>query len=317
MKILGLSCGSDGGNAEILLIEALEAAAKEHEVDVELLRLNDVSLPEGAGAHNDFALRDDAEWLWTKLLECDALIVSTPIYTRSIPGQLKMLSDRILGPEADMAFMQESRKLQAQGDPHGSVFRVDERLFKNRVGAFITLGGSTTPEWKTLALPSLHCMTMSMQIGIVDAIQHSGDGLPGSVTLDDDFLERARQVGRNVAGQLGRDFASVEYKGDTNDICPSCHLDVFVLRDGGAECAVCGVRGKFVLDEGVLRVEITDEELSTRSLLGLEARRVHFWETQDVSDELVPQIEEIRRRAAAYNDYAHRIRPIESASGAA
>lgn len=85
----------------------------------------------------------------------------------------------------------------------------------------------------------------------------------------------------------------VEYKGDTNDVCPSCHLDVFALCDGGAECTVCGMHGKITVDGDTVRVEVPAEELSERSLLGLEGRRVHFWETPDISDELAPQIEEI------------------------
>jgi multimeric flavodoxin WrbA len=43
MKILGLSCGRKLGNSEILLIEAL-MAAKELNIDVEIIRMHDLKL---------------------------------------------------------------------------------------------------------------------------------------------------------------------------------------------------------------------------------------------------------------------------------
>src|SRR5690242_8815318 len=61
-SVLGVGCGQPDGSAEILLKAALMAA--EERGSVELVRLDDVRIPE------------DADWFWEKLVECDGLIVS-------------------------------------------------------------------------------------------------------------------------------------------------------------------------------------------------------------------------------------------------
>jgi multimeric flavodoxin WrbA len=74
MRVLGLSCGEPGGSAEILLKAALMTA--EERATVELLRLADLRLD------------GDEWWFWERLIECDGLIVSTPIISRTVPGRL-------------------------------------------------------------------------------------------------------------------------------------------------------------------------------------------------------------------------------------
>ena len=71
-------------------------------------------------------------------------------------------------------------------------FRVDERVLKPRVAGFIAVGGSLTPQWKTLALPILHTITFSMQIAVVDQVQFEGAGTPRSIVLDEAALDARR-----------------------------------------------------------------------------------------------------------------------------
>ena len=70
-------------------------------------------------------------------------------------------------------------------------FRVDERVLKPRVAGFIAVGGSLTPQWKTLALPVLHTLTFSMQTAVVDQVVFAGRG--------DAALDRARRRPRSSA----------------------------------------------------------------------------------------------------------------------
>ena len=201
-QVLGLSCGQPGGSAEILLTAALRAA-ESLGAGVELVRLDELHLPSGAA---EAAEPDDVWWLWERLMGCDGLIVSTPIISRTVTARLKLVVDRLLGPNADTAIIEELLALRGQGREPAVPFRVDERVLKPRVAGFLAVGGSLTPQWKTLALPLMHTVTLSMQIAVVDQVVVEGAGTPRSVVLDQAAIDRATVLGRNVAGQLGVAF---------------------------------------------------------------------------------------------------------------
>ena len=223
-RLLGLSCGATGGSAEILLKEALRAAEAEG-AEVELIRLDELRLPSGP----DPTEPDDAWWFWERLVEADGLVVSTPIISRTVPGRLKVLADRLLGPNADRAIIEKLLEVRRAGGEPVVPFRVDERVLKPRVAGFIAVGGSLTPQWKTLTLPTLHILTFSMQTAVVDQFMVEGAGTPKSVVLDPDALQRAALLGGRVAAQLGRSFEEAEYVGEPG-LCPLCHLDIVELR---------------------------------------------------------------------------------------
>jgi multimeric flavodoxin WrbA len=289
--LLGLSCGQPNGSAEILLKCALAAA----DVESELLRLDELRLPSGPDAPEP----DDAWWFWEKLVTCDALIVSTPIISRTVTGRLKLLGDRLLGPNADVAIIQELVAAKAAGREVVVPFRVDERVLKPRVAGFIAVGGSLTSQWKTLALPVLHTLTFSMQTAVADQVVFEGAGTPRSIVLDEAALERAALLGRNVASQMGLAFEDVEYRGAPG-LCPMCHLDVIVLRGTDVECATCGARGGLVVSGGEARVEFSEEGCKT-SVISLHEKREHFFEIQETAARHRDAREEIEARAAAYD----------------
>jgi multimeric flavodoxin WrbA len=294
--LLGLSCGRPRGSAEILLKCALGAAA-DSGAEVELLRLDDLHLPSGPDALEP----DDAWWFWERLVDCDGLIISTPIISRTVTGRLKLLGDRLLGPNADVAIIRELVAAREAGREPVVPFRVDERVLKPRVGGFIAVGGSRTSQWKTLALPVLHTMTFSMQTAIADQVVFEGAGTPQSIVLDDAALERAALLGRNVASQLGRAFEDVEYRGEPG-ICPMCHLDVVVLRGTEVECATCGARGTLCADGGTVRVGFTEEGCRS-SVISLHEKREHFFEIQETAARHQALRGEIAARAAAYDAF--------------
>ena len=78
------------------------------------------------------------------------------------------------------------------GEEPAVPFRLDERVLRPRVAGFIAVGGSLTPQWKSLALPVMHAFTFSMQTAVVDQIVIAGAGTPKSVVLDDDGAGCAR-----------------------------------------------------------------------------------------------------------------------------
>jgi multimeric flavodoxin WrbA len=291
--LLGLGCGQPDGSAEILLkapLQTAEAAGAE----VSLVRLEELDV-EG----------DDAWWLWERLVECDALIVSTPIISRTITGRLKLLGDRLLGPNADVAMIAELLRLRAEGHEPAVPFRVDERVLKPRVAGLIAVGGSLTPQWKSLALPLLHTLTFSMHTAVADQALFEGAGTPRSIVLDDFALARAAQLGRNVAEQIGRAFDDVEYRGEPG-LCPMCHLDVIVLHGSDVECATCGARGTLVGQ----RVEFTDAGLR-QSVISIHEKREHVREIQATAARHGALRDQIEARASAYAAYDRLIRPAQ------
>ena len=307
MKLLGLSCGSKDGNSEILLKEAL-MGAEELGVTVELLRIDDLNIPSSSMELPLIALTDDSAWFLEKVMECDALIISAPVYSRSIPGQLKNLADQIFGPRNDVAFKIKQRNTQDAEELPFTNAAIDGRLFKTRIGAFISVAGSNSPSWMSLSLPMMHTMTFSLQIAIVDQLQVTGYGLHGSVTLSDVTIKRARQLGRNVAEQIGCHFNDIVYKGNPG-VCPGCHLDVIVIRDSFVECAVCGTQnGKIKIEDSKITVQWPQEDRN-KSILELEGRRIHFHEIMEIAKCLTMQIDEISSRAKQYASYNRYVKP--------
>src|SRR5579862_8425669 len=250
-RMLGLGCGQPHGSAEILLKAALRAA-EDQGAEVELVRLDELRLPSGAA---EAAEPDDGWWLWERLVECDGLIVSTPIISRTVAARLKLFIDRLLGPNADAAIIDGLLTLRGQGREPAVPFRVDERVLRPRVAGFIAVGGSLTSQWKTLALPILHTVTFSMHMAVVDQILLEGAGTPRSIVLDPAALARAERLGRTVAKQLGRPFDEAEYRGEPG-ACPLCHLDVVVLRGRQVECATCGASGELADDFSVRWIDL-------------------------------------------------------------
>lgn len=289
-RVLGLNAGSANGNTEVALVAALRAVA-ETGAEVELIRLDDVRLPMGPDPKEP----DGAWWFWERLMEADGLVISSPIFSRIVPARLKLLMDRLLGPNADRAIVEKLVAMRDAGQEPAVPFRLDERVLKPRVAGFIAVGGALTPQWKTLALPTMHILTFSMQTAVVDQFVVSGAGTPRSIVLDDAALARATQLGANVAAQLGRKFDEAEYVGEPG-LCPMCHLDVIELHGREVACATCGAEG-FLNDE--LVVEWTNLDVS---VISMAEKRDHYEEILDTATKQNAVRDVIEEKAKAYAD---------------
>jgi multimeric flavodoxin WrbA len=299
-RLLGLGCGATNGSAEILLRAALRAAAAEGAAQVELVRLNELRLPADPRPGDE----DDADWLWERLVECDGLVVSTPIMSRTVAARLAVMCDRLLGPNADAAIIENLLAVREAGGRPVVPFRVDARVLKPRVAGFLAVGGSLTSQWKTLALPILHTTTFSMHTAVVDQAQFEGAGTPRSVVLDPAALDRAARLGRTVAAQLGTPFDQARYLGDPG-LCPMCHLDVVVLRGAGVECATCGARGELGAGGEVRWTDVTT------SVISMAEKRAHAVEIQETAARHAALRAEIDERSGAFagDDLVVRPRP--------
>ena len=304
MRVLGLSAGNPGGSAEILLSIAL-SAAEDSGAEAALVRLHDLVLPTRPVGPDDAAGADDGPWLWDELMESDGLIVSTPIYSRTIAGVLKLVADRLSGPAADVAFAESHKQSLAADETPPVAFPYDERVFRPRVAGFIAVGGSLGHAWKALALPLMHQMTFSSQIAVADQLLVGGAGMPRSVVLDDVAVAGAARVGRSVGSQLGRGFDQVSYRGEPG-LCPLCHLSVVVVDGDAVECATCGAGGRLIVEDGKSLIELNHPR---RSIIGIEEKRAHFVELQETAAAQIAMADEIARRAAAYRGFDRRITP--------
>ncbi len=307
MKLLGVSAGAEGGSAEILLKAALMAAS-ELGATVSWLSLDDMRISTGPTlAPAD----DDCRWFFDQVMEADGVIYSSPIYSRTSAGKLRLLTDRVFGPHADVGFIQLLLERERAGTPVPVPFKPDERALRPRVAAFLVSGGALGEQWNTLALPLMHSLSFSLRCGVVDQAVFSGSGTPASVVLQPPALDRARLLGERIAQQLGRPFEDVEYLGEPG-LCPLCHLNVIDLReDDVVECATCGAEGQLLADQsGRVSIVFDDPAGLAKSVLSMEEKRLHSEEILSTAAAHAARADEVQAGAAPYRAWdGGRVRP--------
>lgn len=311
MKLLGLACGRKMGNSEIMLKEAL-MAAEVLGIKVEIIRLVDLDIkpcmhclqcPWNPKGPNGCIHKDDAPFLWDKIMECDGLIISSPVYTLTPPALLLNIRDRILGPKADIAFIDEYKKAGNKDIRFNRQAFVDERIFKARAGGFISIGGAPYIDWVTLAIPLLYTLTFSMQVEIIDQIQLTGVGAPGAVLLKEEALDRARKLGLNVAKSMGKSREEMKFLAEDQGICPSCHLKLFaIMENNEIMCPICGIKGKLEVNDGKVSFFFSEEERK-KSRLTIEGKRIHFYEILDVFKDFQKRANEVPEKLKKYESY--------------
>jgi multimeric flavodoxin WrbA len=304
MKLLGVSAGAAGGSAEILLKAALMEAEAEGATEVSWLRLDDLRISTGPTLG---PADDDCPWFWEQVMASDGVIYSSPIYSRTIPGKLRLLTDRVFGPHADVGFVELLLEHERSGRAIAVPFTPDHRVLRPRVAAFLVTGGALTPQWNTLALPLMHSLAFSMRSGVVDQAVFAGAGTPQSIVLDPAALARARTLGANTAQQLGRAYEDVEYRGEPG-LCPLCHLNVFDIRVDGVECATCGAEGRLEIHDGAPRVVFDDAGLDA-SVISMTEKRSHSEEILATAAAHAARAQEVQAGAAPYADWDHRVSP--------
>ena len=239
---------------------------------------------------------DDMPFFNQKLLECDGIILSIPVYILAPPGHFKVLCDRI-GPSHDVAWQMEAKKI---AEKEGRESKIDPRFFKQRVSGFIAVGGAPTSEWVSLALPLMHTFTFPMQMEVVDQMQILGTPLPAQIVFNEDALERARRLGRNVAEAMGKPSDQIKWKGDEPGTCPVCHSNVMLVgKKSPVECAICGIKGELKEKNGEITITFSKEEQAI-SRLTIEGKRIHFDEVVETVGKNVRLMGEIPSKMKKY-----------------
>ncbi|MHA1578602.1 MAG: flavodoxin family protein [Candidatus Freyarchaeota archaeon] len=233
MKILGL-VGSyrKYGNTEVLVREALMRAS-EMGAEVELLRLTDLTIKPCKGCmtcvfkNAECRIEDDANFFFSKLFEADGIILGSPIYIFGPAGIIKMIQDR---------FLQISTRL--------------ERL-RNKVGAIIAIGGA--PGAEGTIMPGLASFFMFLGIPIVDQMLVYSHG-PGEILLHEDAVQKANRIGRELVEALQDSRAKTKYI-EASSVCPVCHQNFLILKEGSLECGLCHTKASPRIEEGKLILE--------------------------------------------------------------
>lgn len=303
MKLAAFSAGRKNGNTEVFIKEAL-MAAEEMGVEVALYRLNDFELsactacaPMICPACRDITHcphKDDAIFLVESFLDCDGVIVGAPVYSLTPSSLLFTFRDRIFGPKMDVA-----TKASRGVEPAFAKGR-----FKARPGALISVGGALTENWTSLGLATLYSTTFSAQTEVVDQMNVYGVADYAEAAIHDDYLARARALGRHVAeAMLSGDHS---WRGDTDGVCPQCHLNLLELEPGTDKvmCPVCGIYGKLTVEDGRSRIQWPeDDQHRWDNRLTLEGKKHHLDEILVHSRQYQPREAEAREKLKKYQAY--------------
>jgi multimeric flavodoxin WrbA len=321
MKVLGLTCGRKMSNTEILVKEAL-MGAQEMGAEVEIVRLMDLNIKpctgcnscvldlfEKAGSGDCVIKGDDFAFIDDKILDCDGMVVGSPIYEKAPQGLLKVLNDR-MGPSHDLAFRIIAKKIREEkGITAGK--GPDERSFKPRVASLLAVGGS---DWTTLALPLMQIFALPMNWTVVDQQLFNWTALPAVVALKPDMLERARRSGRHIVETLKKPLEEAKYIGQPGR-CPICHSNLLELGKVNEPviCAVCGVKGTLKVVGDDYTLEVTDEA-RMRSDVMLSGKFAHGDDLRERSLKPDPRMAEIPALIEKYRTFLTYSKPDRTPS---
>lgn len=263
LKILGL-VGSYRklGNTDVLVREAL-MSAQEMGADVEMLRLTDLNIKPCRGCmacvfkNADCRIEDDANFFFSKFFEADGIILGSPIYIFGPVGIVKMIIDR---------FLQISTKSQK---------------LANKVGAIIAIGGA--PGAEGTIMPGLASFFTFLGIPIVDQMLAYSHG-PGEILLNEDAVEKANQIGRELVEALGDNRAKTKYIKNSS-VCPICHQNFLVLKNGTLECGLCHTKATPKIELGKLILEFGKAELK---------------KDEEIQEEITGHIENLSKTGVKY-----------------
>ncbi|KAI1052758.1 hypothetical protein LB507_009792 [Fusarium sp. FIESC RH6] len=334
MHILGLCNGSLHGNSEVLLKAALKAAAAtDSSITVSWIHVPAVVLPrqhlpfrhdasmvpyrdDGEEYQSGKREPDDREAVFEAVMDADAIIIASPVYSHQPAGTLKALADAILGPYADVSVAYDVKRRQEEGDESVKDVKIDPRDFKPRVAGFIAVSGSnpTFPEQWTMALPTLQTCIYPIHSRVVDQVVLSGYASPGSVLADSRAaLQRAELLGRRVASRMGKPYDEAQYLGpEESGSCPYCHLLKIEFREGNkVVCITCGADGHLELGPGGNIRPKWDEDSSV-SCLTLKGKIQHRYDIRDKMALEQPKLASVSSAFAKWKTLEFPLAPLPS-----
>lgn len=315
-KVLGISFGRKMSNCDVMVKHAL-MKCEEEGCEVAFLRADDLNISNCTGCiacvigmitgrgrgycvrHDDFDILDEC------IMQSDAVILACPTYETSVTGRFKTICDRI-GPSHDITFR---KALWEEGVAAGKPIEElpDERSFKKRSAALISVGGAMTENWIALTMPMMYEFTFPMAIDVIDTVEYYGAMAHESVLGYPEMMDRMTKVGENIVASINAETEEerIKWRGDEEGMCPICHTRLLqVAHDKkSVDCVVCGSHGTFsIADDGTLKVDYTEEELE-RSRLRWGGKLEHSTEikTQAQPSGSIKNLKELKAPYAAFD----------------
>jgi multimeric flavodoxin WrbA len=307
-KVLGISFGRKMSNTDIMIKTALMECEKAGN-EVQFIRADDLDIQDCTGCiacvvgmttgrgKGGCHIKDDFHIIDEALMECDAVIVGSPTYVLSPTGKFKTVCDRI-GPSHDVTFRKATFD---EGIKAGKALAdlPDERSFKPRVGALLSVGGAMTQNWLSFMLPTMYEFTMSMGIDVVDMHEYFGAMAHEHVLGNEEQMLRAKLMGENIATALAAETEEgrTKWRGQEEGVCPVCHLDMLTVSKDRThvECPVCGILGELKIVDGKIQATFSEQE-QKRSRLHWEGKLEHSTEikTKAVGPGQIPNLKELK-----------------------
>lgn len=298
MKVLGISFGRKNQRCDVMVKEALfaakEAGAEVQFINAIAMKIEHCRACDACARAKDrgdvevrCCLKDDYHILEEAYYDCDGIIIGAPVYAVGIVGQFKNFLDRLCPSHDRAGLIELNKKRAAEGKP-----LLDERYFKDRYSAYISVGGANTRNWVALGLPMLHLFDFSLVhkcVGHVDAYDQGNTGHP---VLNPELMKRCASLGTAVAQSIGKPYDQVDtWAGDPDDgVCPVCHCRMLNMNGTtDVECPVCGIWGKLSLDGDKVTVTWSDAE-KARARNTIPGIYEHYNEIQKMISICVPKL---------------------------
>lgn len=313
-KVLGISFGRKMSNTETMIKTALMECEKEG-ADIKFIRADDLDIKDCTGCvacvgsllyggNGNCNLKDDMKIIDEALMECDAVIVGSPTYVLSPTGKFKTVCDR-LGPSHDIAFRTNAKENGIKMGKEASKLP-DERSFKPRVAALVTVGGATTQNWLSFAMPTMYEFTMSMGIDVVDKYEYFGAMAYEHVVGNKEVMDRMVTMGKNIADALYNDKEEMsKWRGNEEGVCPVCHCDMLTIthNKNHVECPVCGISGDLTIVNGDIIVSFSEAQ-QKRSRLNYDGKLEHYIEisTGTAGQEKIQNKKELLKKYVGYGE---------------
>jgi multimeric flavodoxin WrbA len=150
-------------------------------------------------------IKDDVEWILERFLEADAIIFTAPDYILGPVAIVKMLTDRAL-----------------------QTYGLHNELAKKKTAVALTLGRE---DYRGYADTALAAQVHGLGLNVVSLENFYGTH-PGEVVLAEDYGEKIATLAESLESD------TYESRVPANR-CPRCFSDLFRMRGGYFECAVC------------------------------------------------------------------------------
>ncbi len=185
MKVLGiLGSPRKDGNSEILLDAALQGA-EEAGAEIEKIRLTDMNYEACRECHGcddtgDCIVEDDMQKLYTKMIECDRIILASPVFFMGISAQAKAMIDRC---QCLWVRKYRMKRIIGKGRDH-------------RKGFLIAVGGSPNPEKFIAPVKVSRAFFATLDVDYGNEVLIAGVDTKGDINKHPSKIEETRQRGR-------------------------------------------------------------------------------------------------------------------------